>query len=55
MKIKMQVKAIIEVEAETADEAFDLIHEITDDSWEIEEIACLTDGVPNAENSPFNE
>jgi hypothetical protein len=55
MKVKMQVKAIIEVEAQTADEAFDLIHEITDDSWEIEEIVCLTDGVPNAENSPFNE
>jgi hypothetical protein len=55
MKVKMQVKAIIEVEAQTSDEAFDLIHEITDDSWEIEEIVCLTDGVPNAENSPFNE
>ncbi len=55
MKVRMQVKAIIEVEAQTADEAFDLIHQITDDSWEIEEIACLTDGVPNAENSPFNE
>ena len=55
MKVKMQVKAVIEVEAQTSDEAFDLIHEITDDSWEIEEIVCLTDGVPNAENSPFNE
>ena len=55
MKIRMQVKAVIEVEAETADEAFDVIHEITDDSWEIQDIACLTDGVLNAENSPFNE
>ena len=55
MKVKMQVKVIIEVDAETADEAFDKIHEIVDDSWEIEEITCLTDEVPNAENSPFNE
>jgi hypothetical protein len=55
MKVKMQVKVLIEVDTETADEAFDKIHEIMDDSWEIKEISCLTDEVPNAENSPFNE
>jgi hypothetical protein len=59
MKVKMRVVMITEVEAETSDEAFEITNKLLDktlnDSWQLESIACLTDEVPDAEDSVFNQ
>jgi hypothetical protein len=58
MKVKMRVVMITEVEAETSDEAFEITNKLLDktlnDSWQLESIDCLTDEVPDAEDSAFN-